>query len=241
MVGVTTFNPSPGEITVREITLSGIEGCISFKLWPGCREAPRPAVIILHDVHGIEASSAVYARYADAIATQGMDAFLVSYYTDADAEAMKSPDQASRRVHFNARLRNWSNRIGEVVGYSNRRKESSGRVGLLGFSNGGLVAIASAAVDRRVTALVVFYGAIPRALKNQIAHLPPLLALHGDNDRIIPLSEGAALVETARALGSRAELIVYPGAGHSFDFDPTRAAAKDASDRALSFLRQQLE
>ena len=38
-----------------------------------------------------------------------------------------------------------------------RRPEASGRIGLLGFSLGGAVAIASAR-DRRVGAAVIFYG-----------------------------------------------------------------------------------
>jgi carboxymethylenebutenolidase len=60
-------------------------------------------------------------------------------------------------------------------------------------------------------------------------------------DRGVPLSDGEARVERARATGSPAKLIVYPGAGHGFDFDPERADAKDAAERAVSFVRQQLQ
>jgi len=33
----------------------------------------------------------------------------------------------------------------------------------------------------------------------------------------------------------------YPGAAHVFDFDQTRADARDASDRALSCIQNQLK
>jgi carboxymethylenebutenolidase len=105
---------------------------------------------------------------------------------------------------------------------------------------GGYLAVAAAAADARVNALVVFYAGIPDARKSSLTRLPPLLALHGDADRNVPPAEGTALVDKARALGSAAQLVVYPGAGHGFDFDPTRDNAKDASARALSFLQQQL-
>jgi carboxymethylenebutenolidase len=170
-----------------------------------------------------------------------MDAFLVSYYSDADAAAMKSPDRPVRVAYFSGHLKNWANRVRDIVGFVLHREESSGKIGLLGFSNGGFVAVASAAADPRITALVVFYGGIAGVPKTGSVHLPPLLALHGDADRNVPLAEGTALVERARAQGGSAELVVYPGAGHGFDFDPTRSDAQDASGRALSFLQQQLK
>jgi len=81
----------------------------------------------------------------------------------------------------------------------------------------------------------------PRTMLPERSHLPPPLALHGDADRVIPITAGAALVERAHALGGPAELSPYPGAAHVFDFDQTRADARDASDRALSCIQNQLK
>jgi carboxymethylenebutenolidase len=41
------------------------------------------------------------------------------------------------------------------------RTDSSGRIGLLGFSLGGFVAADTASRDKRVTALAVMYGGMP--------------------------------------------------------------------------------
>jgi len=50
-------------------------------------------------------------------------------------------------------------------------------------------------------------------MREEIARLPPLLALHGDADQVIPIGQGRALVDRATALGGQGELIVYPVQG----------------------------
>jgi carboxymethylenebutenolidase len=225
-----------GEIEKQAVTVDGRDGPISITLFAAGDPGRRPAAIILH---GRLPNDAAYTRYAEQLVLHGMNALLVSYYNAADSAAMAA-DRNTRAAYFRAHLATWSERVRDVVSYALARSDASGRVGLLGFSNGGFLAVASAAADPRVGALVVFYGGIARAGEAEIAHLPPLLALHGDADRVIPPSQGAALVEKARALGGQADLIIYPGAGHGFDFDAARPDSRDASDRALSFLAREL-
>jgi carboxymethylenebutenolidase len=230
---------SAGENEVPDIAVPSADGPIHAKLFAAEGDGKRPAVIILHGGQGLGDFADGYAQYAQSIAAKGMDAFLLFYYSDADTAAMKSSDRAARAMFFNEHLGIWSKRVRDLISLITQRGDSSGKVGLLGFSNGGFLAVASAAADPRVTALVVFYAGIPAT--PDITHLPPLLALHGDADQIIPLSSGRALVEKARALGGPTELVVYPGAGHIFDFYPGRADGKDAAGRALSFLERQLK
>jgi carboxymethylenebutenolidase len=235
LIGVVS--PASAE---SDIAVQGADGPISVKHFPAPVMGKRPAVIILHGRQSVAQSPAPYTRYAEALAAKGIDAWLVSYYDQADAEAMNSSDRELRIKYFNDHLRNWSSRVHDVAGHVLAQDDASGKIGLLGFSNGGFLAVLSAATDPRVSALVVFYGGIAGP-KAEITHLPPLLALHGDADRVIPLTTGAALVDRARALGGPAELVTYPGAGHVFDFDQTRADARDASERALSFMRNLLK
>jgi pimeloyl-ACP methyl ester carboxylesterase len=45
----------------------------------------------------------------------------------------------------------------------------------------------------------------------------PILHLHGDQDEIVPLEANSALLaERYRALGGKAEVIVFPGQGHNY-------------------------
>jgi len=45
---------------------------------------------------------------------------------------------------------------------------------------------------------------------------PPFFLVHGDNDRLVPLSQSVALQEALRRAGVKVELLVVPGAGHGF-------------------------
>ena len=224
----------------QELTVATADAPVAIKLFPGRQDGRRPAVIILHGAQGIERFAAAYRRYAETLAQKGIDAVLVSYYAAADIEPMGSSDQASRQAYFYKHLPEWSARIRDVVSFMARRDVFSGKVGLLGFSNGGFLAVTSAASDPRIDALVVFYGGIPGPAQHGLAHLPPLLALHGDADRNVPLSSGKALVDRAAALGGAADLVVYPCMGHGFDFDPSRPEAADALTRTVSFLQAHL-
>lgn len=165
-----------------------------------------------------------------------MDAWLFSYYSAADEEVMQSMDRSRRVEYFNERFRDWAKTISDIAGFALAQKGSSGHVGLLGLSNGGFLAVGAAAIDQRIGAIVVSYGGIANPIKNEINRLPPLLELHGDADRVIPIAQGRALVDRAKALGGEAEQLVYPGAGHGFDL-----TNDDARSHAIDFLRRQLK
>jgi carboxymethylenebutenolidase len=140
-----------------------------------------------------------------------------------------------------ARFRPWTLLISEVVGAVLQRPESSGRIGLLGMSQGGFLSVTESSMDPRVTALVVLYGGIPPSLTDRITHLPPLLDLHGDADPVVPLEKGNALVAKARQLNVPVQQTVYPGAGHVFDANPDNPDARDAMARTVAFFAQALK
>jgi len=148
----------------------------------------------------------------------------------------RSPIAEKRHAYFEKQIRVWSKLVGDVAGDILAESHSSGRVGLLGVSQGGFLATATAGQDPRISAITVFYGGIPGVLKDDITHLPPLLELHGDADRRVPLGEGKALVDLAHGLDSPAEGVVYPGAGHGF----SGAAAADAERRTIAFFQRWL-
>jgi carboxymethylenebutenolidase len=215
------------------------QGPVEVQLFAAPGDAPRPTVLILHGRDGANPPAA-YLRHADHLAAAGIDAWLFTYYTAADAEVMFKPGRDEHIALFMSRIGAWAKTIDELVEFALTRPRSSGRVGLLGVSNGGFLAVGAAAADPRIAAIVVFYGGVPRPLERDIARLPPLLALHGDVDRIIPVDSGRALVDRARALGSEAELVVYPGAGHGFDFDLDSGTGNDAREPAIKFLASHL-
>ena len=219
------------EIEGRSVVFSTTQRSLAAELFQASGDGRRPAVVILHGVSGFDAFPAFYRRYAAALADAGIDAYVLFYYDASDAVASKSKIAEERRALFNRRIRAWASSVSEVVGLILADARSAGRVGVLGFSQGGFLATAAAAQDQRISPLVVFYGGIPSLLKNEITHLPPLLELHGDADRVVALADGQALVDLARGLGQPVESVVYPGAGHGFEGED----AIDAQRRTTAF------
>jgi carboxymethylenebutenolidase len=236
MLGVLASSAGAAEIEGRRVELATQPQPLTAELFAVPGDGRRPAVVILHGVSGFDAFPAFYRRYAAALADAGIDAYVLFYYDDTDAVASKSKIADERRALFNRRIRTWASSVGEVVGLILADSRSSGRVGVLGFSQGGFLATAAAAQDPRISPLVVFYGGIPSLLKNEITRLPPLLELHGDADRVVALADGQALVDLARGLGQPVESVVYPGAGHGFEGED----AVDAQRRTIKFFEQGL-
>ena len=74
----------------RELTVATSDGQIPIRLFAGQRDGRRPAVILLHGRQGIDRFADAHARYAKALASQGIDTVLLSYYDAADTDAMLS-------------------------------------------------------------------------------------------------------------------------------------------------------
>ena len=51
------------------------------------------------------------------------------------------------------------------------------------------------------------------------ARMPPVMAFHGDADKLVPLAQAVALREKLVASGNSCELIIVPGGGHNFGTD----------------------
>lgn len=201
-------------VSVRQFAASGSE--------------KHPAVVILHGYSGFDHAPQAYEKYGRLLASKGIDAYLVTYYTASDVAVV----QAKRGFDLTERLPVWTDRISGVVADVLRNPRTSGKVGILGFSLGGTVGVAVAAGDPRISALVVFYGTKPDAVTG---NLPPLLELHGDSDQIVPAKDGLSLVRWAQGHGGDAEQVTYNGEGHVFDWSPGNSS-DDAHRRAIDFL-----
>ena len=188
----------------------------------------RPAVLVLHGTSGIESNVQGYARYALALANNGIDAYWVRYFGPrSNARCFDCWDL-------------WAETLLKTAEAIGQRPEASGHFGLLGFSLGGAVAVRSAR-NPGIDAVVVFYGFVPpgERLRACAERLPPFMVLHGDADDKVPLQDSKDLVEFVQQVGGSVELTVYPGAGHRVStWDET--AANDALRRMVTFFRAKL-
>jgi phospholipase/carboxylesterase len=103
--------------------------------------------------------------------------------------------------------------VGEIV----KRRPTRGKPIVLGFSQGGMITFALAARHPSlVGAAFPVAGFLPPPLDPpRGAALPPLVAFHGAEDRVVPAQLARASVDRLRSLGVRAEIHVYDGLGHS--------------------------
>jgi carboxymethylenebutenolidase len=204
--------------------------------------AQHPVILLLHGRAGLQAGRNVYNRYADRLASHGFDVYAVQYHNAGDERIMASPDRSARQDRFEGRLRAWIATVRAAIDYVARQPTTDGRrIGLLGFSNGALLAIGTAGLDRRVGAVVELYGAMPSALSGTITRLPPTLILHGDADRAIGVERAYGLERFLQQRSIPHAIHIYPGADHAFDADPANLDARDAERRTAAFFDAQLK
>jgi carboxymethylenebutenolidase len=232
---VASISANAAAIQGRKMTLPSTERQVSVIQFKAPGESPRPSVLLLHGAGGFDRRIADYNRYAAALANQGMDAYLVYYYSDMDQKYMSNGVDV-----FEQRYPAWAKMVGELAEYLERQSDSNGKAGLIGFSNGGILATGASTLNDKISAAVIYYGTEPWPLDKPAKRFPPLLILHGDADQVIPVENGRQLAALAKKLGAPAELVIYPGEMHGFGADFTKKNARDALDRSIVFLRKQL-
>jgi carboxymethylenebutenolidase len=198
-------------------------------------DAKRPSVLMLHGGGGFDRRIDDYRRYASAVANAGMDAYLVYYYSAEDERGMSVGGADT----FTSRYPAWAKLVNDLAEGMLKTPESNGKVGLVGFSNGGILASGASTLNPKINAAVIYYGTEPWPLRMEAKRFPPLLVLHGDADRVIPVEQGHQLALLANSLGAKVDLVVYEGEGHGFGPDPSGNGA-DALERTLAFLKREL-
>ncbi|HZU23058.1 MAG TPA: dienelactone hydrolase family protein [Terriglobales bacterium] len=186
-----------------------------------------PALIVLHGSGGYRD----FSMLAQLITSQGY-AVVVPHYFDVSGTHWADAQAISRHALT------WTRAVADAISFAASLPFIDGeRIALVGFSLGAYIAIAVAAEDARVKAVVEFFGGVPEAMAGRIRRLPPTLILHGEQDNVVPLSEGLRLKQLCIQRGICVEMETYPGAGHSF---PAMVMLQ-AAHRALDFLNRHVK
>lgn len=195
---------------------------------------PLPTVMLLHGRDGPDgiAGDRPYRGLAAAVAGAGFRV-LFPHYFDRTPDAGPPGgelDELGREVE---RYGLWLAAVGGVLRSDTGITRS---VGLLGYSLGGYLALTAAMARPGFGAVAACYAGVPTPFAGLAANLPPTLVLHGAADRVVPVSEAAALEKLLRRHRIPHEVHIYPGAGHGF----CGPDAEDAVARVSAFFRRHL-
>ena len=164
------------------------------------------------------------------LAQQGFAVYILHYF---DRTGTAFADKQTIFKNFPL----WMKTLWDAVSYVEKQPDvDTDRIGLMGFSLGAYLSLSAAAIDKRVRAVVEFFGGLPKEMKLFMRRLCPVLILHGDADPTVPVEEAYHLQQVLEKKGIPYEMQIYPGAGHGFSGEVWR----DAGMRSYAFLKKYL-
>ena len=187
-----------------------------------------PAVIGLHGSGGGHASM---ADPAVLLAEQGFAVYVLHYFDRTGTTEIDGLQTIFR--HFPV----WMKTLWDAVSFVARQPQvDPDRIGLLGFSLGAYLALSGAAINSRIQAVVEFFGGMPKEMRPFTRRLCPVLILHGEQDKTVPVEEAYHLQRILEKKQIAYEMQIYPEVGHGFSGEIWR----DAGLRTVAFLEKHL-
>ena len=235
-------DPTPNAVTIHQSRMKTSEirpgvlkggGYLALPDAPG----PHPGVVVIHEAYGLnENIKDIAGRFAD----QGYAALAVDLFGGRNrviCMARFMTGMLGGSVHrFGI-----SELKAALTHLSAMSEVDADRVGAIGFCMGGAFAIAWACTDDRLKAIAPFYGANPRPLE-AVRRACPVVGSYPEKD--FTASAGRALDQVLDTADIAHDIKIYPGAGHSFFSDRSRAynqpAAEDSWTRVVSFFGEHL-
>ena len=197
---------------------------------------PFPAVVILHDCSGLgPRSSGAPGRWSRELVARGYVVLIPDSFTTRGHPDGVCTDAAPSRGEVGPARR----RVDAYAALAHARSlpfVAGRRVGVMGGSHGGsttLAVMAAPGSGGGFAAAVALYPGCRAALGSWRADgtgtyraVAPLLILIGDRDDWTPAAPCVDLARSSRPTEHPVEVVVYPGARHSFDSDrPVRYVA----------------
>jgi carboxymethylenebutenolidase len=198
------------------------------------------AVLVIHEVFGLNDH---IKSIADRISAEGYLALAPDFFVRAtapkDTTDMAALRKAASSIPAEVAIKDMQAALDYMKSIDGVRRHFAS----IGFCMGGGFSYQLATHTKDLKGAVIFYGRTPLELVPQVSC--PLLGNFGALDKGIPPEKVKELEDALAKAGKKADLKVYPGAGHGF-FNDTRAeaynaeAAADAWQRTKKFFRERL-
>jgi dienelactone hydrolase len=136
-----------------------------------------------------------------------------------------------------ANYRRWAQVVDDIVAeLRSRPLPRNKKIALIGQSLGASVALVAGSRKIGVDAIAEWSGLLPNEFFSQVQTLPPLLIIHGEQDKQVPIVNARQLVRLCELKDFTCEAGIYPDEGHVF----TSTALDSANQRTLTFFRTYL-
>ncbi len=133
--------------------------------------------------------------------------------------------------------RRWGQAVEDIVADLHTRPPARARkIALIGQGLGASVALLAGSRKLGVEAIAEWSGLLPNQFFSQVQNLPPLLILHGGQDKQVPIVNARQLVRLCELKDFTCEAGLYPDEGHIF----STKATDSANQRVLTFFRTHL-
>jgi dienelactone hydrolase len=136
-----------------------------------------------------------------------------------------------------ANYRRWAQAVQDIVAELRSRPVPRNRkIALIGQGLGASVALLAGSRKMGVDAIAEWSGLLPNQFFSQVQNLAPLLILHGEQDKQVPIVNARQLVRLCELKDFSCEAGIYPDEGHVF----SSKATESANQRTLTFFRTYL-
>ncbi len=180
------------------------------------QQARLPLIVALH---GLGDRPASFVHVFDGLDTQARVVVLrapLSFHGGYSWFQMGDDAELAAGIHHAA------DQVARAMTELVQKRPTLGRPIVTGFSQGGMLSFAIAALyPDRIAAAYPMGGMLPAALrpdKRPPGSLPPVVALHGQSDPRVPIAKSQSAVAALVALGYRAELRPFPGVRHAVPY-----------------------
>lgn len=205
---------------------AGDEECIGYVAWPDA-DGPRPVVMVAHAWAGRTGFEEEKARK---LAELGYIGFATDVYTNGiqgesieDKSRLMTPLVEDRAL-LQTRIRGAYDAALALDG------ADTGRLAGIGYCFGGLTLLDLVRGGAQMRGIVAFHAALGRPPFDTARSQAKVLALHGDQDPMVPREDMVAFMEEMTQAGIDWQLHAYGHAMHSF----TNPAAQDP-DRGMQY------
>ena len=191
---------------------------------PSGAKGPVPAMILKHGSGGLEGAQGDNIRkWAKTVNDWGVAAFIVDSFTPRGIGESAS-DQSKLRS-----LADLTDSFAALKVLGADPRIDASRIGIIGWSRGGAIAMESAlesarlgvlaATDPKFAAHVVFYGMAEPQYRDTATDHAPMLFIHGEADNLVPIGPTREFADWIQTQGNPVTFQTYSGVYHDFDVD----------------------